>query len=90
MFLMGGHSCQQYQQSFVPESSDVFMKPNLEEFWKLETIGIKDPINDCDDDQALKTSTTLLGRQMGDTKLLGHGKKQILDFPTTTNWLLVG
>ena len=54
MFLMGGHSCQQYQQSFVPESSDVFMKPNLKEFWKLETIGIKDPINACDDDQAIQ------------------------------------
>ena len=54
MFLMGGHSCQQYQQSFVPENSDVVMKPNLDEFWKLETIGIKDPINDCDDDQAIQ------------------------------------
>ena len=54
MFLMGGHSCQQYQQSFVPENSDVVMKPNFDEFWKLETIGIKDPINDCDDDQAIQ------------------------------------
>ena len=90
MLLMGSHSCQQYQQSFVPKNSDVFMKPNLDEFWKLETIGIKDPVNDCDNDQAIQTSTTLLGRQMGDTKLLGHGKKQIRDSPTTTNWLLVG
>ena len=54
MLLMGSHSCQQYQQSFIPENSDVFMKPNLDEFWKLETIGIKDPINDCDDDQAIQ------------------------------------
>ena len=54
MFLMSGHSCQQYQQSFVPENSDVVMKPNLDEFWKLETIGIKDPINDCDDDQDIQ------------------------------------
>ena len=54
MFLMGGHSCQQYQQSFVPENSDVVMKPNFDEFWKLETIGIKDPINDCDDDQDIQ------------------------------------
>jgi len=54
MFLMGGHSCQQYQQSFIPENSEVFMKPNLDEFWKLETIGIKDPVNDCDDDQAIQ------------------------------------
>ncbi|XP_068697571.1 uncharacterized protein [Montipora foliosa] len=30
------------------------MKPNLDEFWKLQTIGIKDPINDCDDDQAIQ------------------------------------
>lgn len=36
-----------------------------------------------------KTSTKLLERQMGDTKLPGHGKKQIRDSPTTTNWLLV-
>lgn len=52
IFLMGSHSCQQYQQSFVPENSDVFMKPN--EFWKLEIIGIKVPINDCDDDEAIQ------------------------------------
>lgn len=37
-----------------------------------------------------KTSTTPLGGQMGDTKLLGREKKQILDSPTTTNWFLVG
>ena len=37
-----------------------------------------------------KTSTTLLGGQMGNTKLLGREKKQILDSPTTTNWFLVG
>ena len=30
------------------------MKPNLDEFWKLKTIGIKEPINDCDDDEAIK------------------------------------
>ena len=54
MLLMGSHSCQQYQQSFVLENSDVFMKPDLDEFWRLETIGIKDPINDCGDDQAIQ------------------------------------
>ena len=54
MFLVGGHSCLQYQQSFIPENSEVLMKPNLDEFWKLETIGIKDPANDCDDDQAIQ------------------------------------
>ena len=54
MFLMGGHSCQQHQQSFIPENSEVFMKANLDEFWKLETIGIKDPVDDCDDDQAIQ------------------------------------
>ena len=30
------------------------MKANLDEFWKLETIGIKDPVDDCDDDQAIQ------------------------------------
>ena len=90
MFLMGGHSCQQHQETFNLENSDVFMKPNLEEFWKLETIGIKDPVNDCDDDQAIQISSTLLERQMGYTKLLGHGKRQIRDSPKASNWLLVG
>ena len=31
IFLMAGHSCLRYQQSFIPENLDVFMKPN----WKL-------------------------------------------------------
>ena len=34
MFLMGGHSCQQYRQSFIPENSEVFMKPNFGH-WRL-------------------------------------------------------
>ena len=29
------------------------MTPNLDVFWKLETIGIGEPINDCTDDQAI-------------------------------------
>ena len=49
MFPTDGDSCQQYQQSFVPENSDISIKPNLDEFWKVETIGIKDAINSCDD-----------------------------------------
>ena len=82
MFLMTVNSSQQCQQSFVAplENINDFVKPNLEEFWKLETIGIEEPINVCDDDQ----------RQMGDTKLLGHGKKKTLISQTTTSWLLVG
>ena len=31
-----------------------FMNPNLDVFWKLETIGIGEPINDCTDDQAIQ------------------------------------
>ena len=56
MFLMTGNSSQQYQQSFVAplENINDFVKPNLDEFWKLETIGIKEPINDCDDDLAIQ------------------------------------
>ena len=56
MFLMTGNSCQQYQQSFVAPLENVndFMKLKLDEFWKLETIGIKEPINDFDDDQAIQ------------------------------------
>ena len=82
MFLMTVNSSQQCQQSFVAplENINDFVKPNLEEFWKLETIGIEEPINVCDDDQ----------RQMGHTKLLGHGKKKTLSSQTTTSWLLVG
>ena len=30
------------------------MQPNLDEVWKLETTGIKKPINDFDDDQAIQ------------------------------------
>ena len=56
MFLMAGTHCNSYQQSFVAplESSSDFLKPNLDEFWKLETIGIKEPVNDCDDDEAIQ------------------------------------
>jgi len=55
-FLVTRNSCQQYQQSFVAplENVDDFMKPILEEFWKLETIRIKEPINDCGDDLAIQ------------------------------------
>ena len=53
MFLMAGAS---HQQSFFTplDSSNDFMKPNLEEFWKLETIGIQEPVNDSDDEQAIQ------------------------------------
>ena len=56
MFLMTGNFSQQYQQSFVAplENINDFVKPNLDEFWKLETIRIKEPMNDCDDDQAIQ------------------------------------
>ena len=52
MFLMTGNSSQQYQQSFVAPLENV--NPNVDDFWKLETIGIKEPINDCDDDLAIQ------------------------------------
>ena len=54
MFLMTGNSSQQYQQSFVAPLENV--NPNVDDFWKLETIGIKEPINDCDDDLAIQNS----------------------------------
>ena len=41
------------------------MKPNLDEVWKLETIGIKDPINDCDDDQAIQNFHDSVGKTNG-------------------------
>lgn len=30
------------------------LTPNLEEFWKLQTLGITDPLTDEGDDQALQ------------------------------------
>ena len=75
MLLIGGHSCQQYQQSFVPESSDVFMKPNVGEFWKLETIGIKDPINDCHDDQAIQNFHYTVRKTNGRYEVTWPGKE---------------
>ena len=84
MFLMGSHSCQQYQQSFVPENSYVFMKLNLDKFWKLETIGFKDPINDCDDDQAIQNFRDTVGNKNGRYKVTWPRDSQ-----TISNWLLV-
>ena len=84
MFLMGSHSCQQYQQSFVPENSDVFMKLNLDKFWNLETIGIKDPINDCDDDQAIQNFRDTVGNKNGRYEVTWPRDSQ-----TISNWLLV-
>ena len=56
MFVMTGNSSQQYQQSFIAPLGNIndFVKPNLDEFWKLETTGIEEPINDCDDDEAIQ------------------------------------
>ena len=92
MLLMTGNSCQQYQQSFVAPLENVndFMKPKLDAFWKLETIGIKEPINDFDDDQPIQHFHDTVRKINGDTKLLGHGKRKTLSSQTTTNWLLVG
>ena len=39
------------QSMFIPpENSTDLVKPNLEEFWKLETIGIKEPISGSNED----------------------------------------
>ena len=53
---MAGTYGNSHQQSFVAplESSNDLLKPNVDEFWKLETIRIKEPVNDCGDDEAIQ------------------------------------
>ena len=78
MLLMTGNSCQQYQQSFVAplENINDFMQPNLDEVWKLETTGIKKPINDFDDDQAIQNFHNTVRKTNGRYKITWPWKEE--------------
>ena len=92
MFLMTGNSSRQYQQSFVVplENINNFVKPNLGEFLKLETIGIKEPINGCDDDQAIQNFHDTVRKTNKRYEVTWPWKEErSLSSQTTTTWLLV-
>ena len=66
MLLMSSPPCEQFM--FIPlENSSVLMKPNLEEFWKLETIGIKESISGSneDDDCAIQNFSDTVRKKDG-------------------------
>ena len=38
----------------IPSDDSVTLNANIEDFWKLETLGIRDPLDLTNDDKALK------------------------------------
>ena len=80
MFLMAGTSPQ--QSFFTPlDSSNDYLKPNLEEFWKLETIGIKEPVNDSDDEQAIQNFNDTVRKTNGRYEVTWPWKKENPQLP---------
>ena len=50
------------------QESSADHKPPLEDFWKLETLGISEPARENDDDRALQKLMTLSDLKMDVTK----------------------
>ena len=66
MLLMSSPACE--QSKFIPvENASDLMKPNLEEFWKLETTGIKESISGSneDDDCAIQNFKDIVRKKDG-------------------------
>ena len=78
IFLMTGNSCQQYQQSSLLLWRTY---PNLDMFWKLETIGIKEPINDCTDDQAIQNFHATIRKTSGRYEVTWPWKEENSQLP---------
>ena len=57
------------------------MKPNLEDFWKLETIGISDSPDQCDNDVALKKFSETLKYDQGRYSVTWPWKEDCPDLP---------
>ena len=57
------------------------MKPNLEDFWKLETIGISDSPDQCDNDVALKKFSETLKYIQGRYSVTWPWKEDCPDLP---------
>ena len=57
------------------------MKPNLEDFWKLETIGISDSPDQCDNDVALKKFSETLKYDQGWYSVTWSWKEDCPDLP---------
>ena len=66
------------QSMCIPlENTSNLMKPNLEEFWKLETIGIKESISGSneDDDCAIQNFNDTVMKKDGRYEVPWPGKK---------------
>ena len=74
-----------YEQSmFIPlENSSVLMKPNLEEFWKLETTGIKESISGSneDDDCAIQNFNDNVRKKDGQYEVPWPWREENLQLP---------
>ena len=57
------------------------MKPNLEDFWELESIGINDSPVECDNDVALKKFSETLKYDEGRYTVTWPWKEEQLDLP---------
>ena len=64
------------------------MKPNLEDFWKLESIGINDSPIESDNDVALKKFSETLKFDEGKLPKHGHGRRNNQTYQITEHWHL--
>ena len=72
---------------FPLENTSNLMKPNLEEFWKLETIGIKESISGSNQDVecAIQNFNDTVMKKDGRYEVPWPGEKKIPSYQTTTN-----
>lgn len=82
MFVMS-HEIQINKKSnlFCKVDKHLVRKPDLEDFWNVESIVVMDSTETSDDVKAIERFSETLNFVEVDMKLLGHGKSIHLDLP---------
>ena len=63
---------------FLSSDDTITKSPNIEDFWRLETIGIGDSLDQTDDDRALEQFNSSVCFENGRTTSNGHGNMILL------------
>ena len=88
LILTYGSEIRKETNLFTEAEKSLPLKPNLEDFWKLEFIGIQDYSEESCDKEVLHTFKDTLRYETEGTRSHGHGKGRNQTYQTIIHWLL--